>query len=140
MFGGSQGARRLDQVIAADHRGAAATASDLQLLVATGPGHIEEVAPAAAGSAGRLLVRVVGFIERMDLALAVADLAVARAGSGTASPSLPLRRARRSWCHIPHATENHQEANAREFEQAGAAEVCSNPTMTPAGLARGSRH
>ncbi len=59
---------------------------DLQLLVATGPAHVEEVAPAARES-GDLLVRVVGFIDRIDLALAAADLAVARAGVGHRSPS-----------------------------------------------------
>ena len=132
VFGGSQGALRLDQMIAATI-GELGDRSDLQLLVATGPDHIGEVAP-AAGSAGRLLVRVVGFIERMDLALAVSDLAVARSGSGTVSelaacgvPSILVP--------YPHATENHQEANARELERAGAADVMLEPTMTPSGLA-----
>jgi UDP-N-acetylglucosamine--N-acetylmuramyl-(pentapeptide) pyrophosphoryl-undecaprenol N-acetylglucosamine transferase len=101
--------------------------------VATGPAHVEEVAPAARDS-GDLLVRVVGFIERVDLALAASDLAVARAGSGTVSelsacgvPSILVP--------YPHATENHQEANAREVERAGGADVVLESALTPTGLA-----
>ena len=132
VFGGSQGARRLDQVVAATI-GELRDRSDLQLLVATGPDHVEEVAP-AAGSAGQLLVRVVGFIERMDLALAVSDLAVARSGSGTVSelaacgvPSILVP--------YPHATEKHQEANARELERAGGADVMLEPAISAPALA-----
>ena len=83
VFGGSQGARQLDRTVATaigELRGR----HDLQLLVSTGAAHEGEVAPAAEAS-GDLLVRVEGFIERMDLALAATDLAVARAGSGTIS-------------------------------------------------------
>lgn len=129
VFGGSQGARQLDRTVAAaigELRGR----DDLQLLVATGVAHVEEVAPAAESS-GALLVRVEGFIERMDLALAVTDLAVARAGSGTLSelsacgvPSILVP--------YPYATEHHQEANAREVERAGGAEVVLEPALTPA--------
>jgi UDP-N-acetylglucosamine--N-acetylmuramyl-(pentapeptide) pyrophosphoryl-undecaprenol N-acetylglucosamine transferase len=132
VFGGSQGARRLDQVIAAVV-GELRDRADLQLLVATGPDHIEEVAPAAR-SAGELLVRVVGFIDRMDLALAVSDIAVARSGSGTVSelaacgvPSILVP--------YPHATENHQEANARELERAGGADVLLEPDLSATVLA-----
>lgn len=131
VLGGSQGALRLDQVVAAaidELR----DRSDLQLLVATGPDHVEEVAPAAR-PAGQLLVRVVGFIERMDLALAVSDLAVARSGSGTLS-ELAACGVPSIFVPYPHATENHQEANARELEQVGAADVALEATMTGALL------
>ena len=107
---------------------------DLQLLVSTGAAHEGEVAPAAEAS-GDLLVRVEGFIERMDLALAATDLAVARAGSGTISelavcgvPSLLVP--------YPYATEHHQEANGREVERAGGAEVVLEAELTPTVLAR----
>ena len=36
----------------------------------------------------------------------------------------------------PHATDDHQEANARELERAGAAEVYLDRELTPDGLAR----
>jgi UDP-N-acetylglucosamine--N-acetylmuramyl-(pentapeptide) pyrophosphoryl-undecaprenol N-acetylglucosamine transferase len=132
VLGGSQGARQLDRTVAGAI-GALRNRHDLQLLVVTGPAHVEEVAPAARDS-GDLLVRVVGFIERVDLALAASDLAVARAGSGTVSelsacgvPSILVP--------YPHATENHQEANAREVERAGGADVVLESALTPTGLA-----
>ena len=132
VLGGSQGARALDRTVAAA-TGEMRDRDDLQMLVATGPAHVDEVAPAAR-EAGDLLVRVVGFIDRMDLALAASDLAVARAGSGTL--------AELSACGVPailvpypHATEHHQDANAREVERAGGAEVVLEPALEPAMLA-----
>ena len=71
---------------------------------------------------------VVPFLDRMELALAVADLVVARAGA-TTSRSWRSAACRRSSCRIPHATEHHQEANARELERVGARR-CSCPTPT----------
>jgi UDP-N-acetylglucosamine--N-acetylmuramyl-(pentapeptide) pyrophosphoryl-undecaprenol N-acetylglucosamine transferase len=132
VLGGSQGALRLDQLVAAAidvlrDRG------DLQLLVATGPAHVDEVAPAARSSQ-RLLVRVVGFIDRMDLALAVSDLAVARSGAGTVS-ELTACAVPSILVPYPHATDDHQLANAKELERAGAAEVMPESTLTGAALA-----
>lgn len=132
VFGGSQGARRLDQLVSAAI-GELRDRGDVQLLVSTGPAHLDELTP-AVGQAGRLLVRAVGFIERMDLALAVSDLAIARSGSGTVSelaacgvPSILVP--------YPHATEDHQEANARELEREGAADVMLEPALSAATLA-----
>jgi UDP-N-acetylglucosamine--N-acetylmuramyl-(pentapeptide) pyrophosphoryl-undecaprenol N-acetylglucosamine transferase len=132
VFGGSQGARQLDRTVARAI-GALRERGDLQLLVASGPAHVGEISSAAATS-GDVLVRVIGFIERMDLALAVTDVALARAGSGTISelaacgvPSILVP--------YPHATEDHQAANAREIERAGGAEVVLESELTPAVFA-----
>ena len=132
VFGGSQGALHLDRIVAEAIEPLCRRA-DLQLLVAAGPGREVELELAASRS-GDLLVRVVGFIDRMDLALAVTDLAVSRAGSG--------HLAELSACGVasilvpyPHATEHHQEANARELERAGAAEVVLEHDLSPAVLA-----
>ena len=132
VFGGSLGALHLDQVIAASLpllRGR----SDLQLLISTGPAHVE-VMRSALDQAGDLPVRVHGFIERMDLALAVADLAVTRAGSGHIA-ELAICGIPSIFIPYPHATENHQEANARELERCGAAKVLLDPGLSPAALA-----
>lgn len=123
VLGGSLGARQLDRTVS----GAIAELGDrdLQLLVAAGPAHVGEIARPPGG----VPLRVFGFIERMDLALAIADVAVARAGSGTIAelaacgiPSILVP--------YPHATENHQEANAREIEEAGGAEVALEAQLT----------
>ena len=131
VVGGSLGALRLDQTVA----GALAILrdrADLQLLVSTGPAHLGVVAGAVEPRAP-LLVRAVPFIERMDLALAVADLAVSRAGASVAElaacglPSILVP--------YPYATEHHQDANAAEVVAAGAATLVRDAELSPSGLA-----
>jgi UDP-N-acetylglucosamine--N-acetylmuramyl-(pentapeptide) pyrophosphoryl-undecaprenol N-acetylglucosamine transferase len=132
VFGGSQGALHLDRLVAAAIEPLCGRA-DLQLLVATGPGREGELEPAASRS-GDLLVRVVGFIDRMDLALAVTDLAVSRAGAGHLS-ELSACGVPAILVPYPYATEHHQEANAHELERAGAAEVLLERDLTSGLLA-----
>ena len=132
VTGGSQGALHVNRTIA-DAIPLLAGRSDLQLVVLTGAAHEPVVATAANGEMD-LIVRTMAFLERMELALAVADLAVARAGANTihelaacAIPSILVP--------YPHATDDHQAANARELERAGAAEVYPDRALTPEGLA-----
>jgi UDP-N-acetylglucosamine--N-acetylmuramyl-(pentapeptide) pyrophosphoryl-undecaprenol N-acetylglucosamine transferase len=132
VFGGSQGALQLDRLIAATlpilrSRG------DLQILVLTGPEH-RDVVPARVAGVGELRVHVLPYLERMELALAVADLAVSRAGSGHLA-ELAVCGIPSILVPYPHATENHQEANARELERVGAAEVALEAELTPERLA-----
>lgn len=130
VFGGSQGAVHLNRAIA-DALGALGADPSVQFLVVTGPAHEADTRAATVGSGAR--VRVLGFLERMELAYAIADLAVARAGATTV--------AELSVCGIPsilvpypYATRRHQEANARALERAGGALVMlddelSGPTL-----------
>jgi UDP-N-acetylglucosamine--N-acetylmuramyl-(pentapeptide) pyrophosphoryl-undecaprenol N-acetylglucosamine transferase len=133
VTGGSQGALHVDETVA----GAIpllADRSDLQLVVLTGAAHEQVVAAAVTPGMG-VIVRAVPFLERMELVLAVADLAIARAGANTihelAACSIPS-----ILVPYPHATDDHQEANARELERAGAADVYRDRDLTPEGLAR----
>jgi UDP-N-acetylglucosamine--N-acetylmuramyl-(pentapeptide) pyrophosphoryl-undecaprenol N-acetylglucosamine transferase len=132
VFGGSQGARALDRLVveAAD---ALSRRADLQLLVLTGSANEELLRPAVERERA-LRVRAVGFLDRIDLALAVADLAVSRGGSGHLA-ELTVCGVPAIVVPYPHATENHQEANARELERAGAVEVALEGTLTAAELA-----
>jgi UDP-N-acetylglucosamine--N-acetylmuramyl-(pentapeptide) pyrophosphoryl-undecaprenol N-acetylglucosamine transferase len=125
VLGGSQGAMAIDRAVA-DAIGTSPLRSrgDLQLLVATGPRHVDLVHP-TADEGEALVVRTRSFIERMDLALALADAAVARAGAGhiaeltaCALPSILVP--------YPYATEDHQTANAEEVRAAGAARVLAD--------------
>ena len=131
VFGGSQGALHLDEV-GARACGLLADRADLQVILLTGRAHhgatlreIREGAP--------LLVRVLPFLDRMELAYAAADLVVARAGASSIAeiaacglPSLLVP--------YPYATANHQEVNARALERAGAASVLVDSEMTPETL------
>ena len=131
VLGGSQGALRLNELT----REVAATLAgrgDLQILLATGPAH---EATFAGMTGDEVLVRVVGTIDRMDLALAVADVAVSRAGAGHIA-ELTAGGVPMILVPYPHATEHHQEANARELEEAGAAEVATEPDLTADVLSR----
>jgi UDP-N-acetylglucosamine--N-acetylmuramyl-(pentapeptide) pyrophosphoryl-undecaprenol N-acetylglucosamine transferase len=130
VVGGSLGALHLDQVVA-EVVPMLDDSADLQMLVSTGPGH-EEVLVGAAARA-RMPVRVVPFIERMDLALALADLALSRSGASVAElaacgvPSILVP--------YPFATENHQQDNALEVVDAGAATMVLDAELSPSGLA-----
>jgi UDP-N-acetylglucosamine--N-acetylmuramyl-(pentapeptide) pyrophosphoryl-undecaprenol N-acetylglucosamine transferase len=135
VFGGSQGAVHLDQVVGESLPDLASRA-DLQLLVGAGPGNDGDLTRAVDPDAA-LRVSVVPFIERMDRAFALADVVVARAGGSVAEiaacglPSILVP--------YPYATENHQEANARELVGAGAARMVldhalSSSTLVPAIL------
>jgi UDP-N-acetylglucosamine--N-acetylmuramyl-(pentapeptide) pyrophosphoryl-undecaprenol N-acetylglucosamine transferase len=131
VLGGSQGALRLNELtreVAAN----LADRGDLQLLLATGPAHEDRFADIHGG---RLVVRVIGTIDRMELALAIADVAVSRAGAGHIA-ELTACAVPMILVPYPHATEHHQDANAREVERAGAAEVATEQGLTADALAR----
>jgi UDP-N-acetylglucosamine--N-acetylmuramyl-(pentapeptide) pyrophosphoryl-undecaprenol N-acetylglucosamine transferase len=133
VLGGSQGALHLDEVLA-QTLPSLEDRADLQLLVSTGAAHLDVVARAIRPDSA-LLVRAVGFIERMDRALAVADLVVSRAGASVAELAacgLPA-----ILVPYPHATEQHQEANAREVVAAGAARRLADADLSPSALATG---
>jgi len=133
VFGGSQGALHLDEIIAEALR-LLATRVDLQLLVLTGPEH-EHVMTGPAAADMSLRVHVLPFLDRMELAYAVADLAVTRAGA-TSIAEMTVCGVPMILVPYPYATENHQEANARELERCGAAEVQLDDELSPEGLAR----
>ena len=79
VFGGSQGAARLNRaaVAAADDL----TAAGIQVLHARGPKNTDvAVEPRAGGAAP---YTIVDYLERMDLAYAAADLALCRSGAVT---------------------------------------------------------
>ena len=119
VFGGSLGAARINDAVVAlaeAWRGR----DDVQLLVATGRDHHERVA--AAMPTGGLTAHVTPFIDRMDLAYALADVAVCRAGASTlyelAAVGLPS-----ILVPYPFARRREQHANAALRVDAGAASM-----------------
>ncbi|MEX0991905.1 MAG: undecaprenyldiphospho-muramoylpentapeptide beta-N-acetylglucosaminyltransferase [Actinomycetota bacterium] len=134
VFGGSQGAKHLNETVAAACRGRLASRLDLQVLILAGWAHADAVRAAVGSPAdGRILVHVLPFLDRMELAYAVADLVVCRSGATTLAeisvsglPSILIP--------YPHATANHQEANARALERAGGATVLLDAELTSPSL------
>ena len=130
VFGGSQGSRRINQAVVA------ATASwpdpaAVQVLHACGRRDEADVraAWAEADPDGRgLLVRIVPFVDRMDLAYAAADLALTRAGAITMA-ELTAAGMPAVMVPLPHATADHQAANARAVAAAGGAVVVDDAAL-----------
>jgi UDP-N-acetylglucosamine--N-acetylmuramyl-(pentapeptide) pyrophosphoryl-undecaprenol N-acetylglucosamine transferase len=120
VFGGSQGALHVNRAIV-DALAALTDRSDLQVVLLTGPAHLEGIR-ATLPSSRSLLVRPLGFLERMELAYAVADLVVARAGATTIA-ELAVCGIPSILVPYPYATGRHQEANAQALQRAGAADV-----------------
>ncbi len=118
VFGGSQGARRINTVML-ELLPRLATISPLQILWATGPAHFEMVARQIATQDR---VRAVPYLDDMGLAYALADFVLCRSGASTifelAQCGLPALL-----LPFPYATADHQTHNARALEKAGAARV-----------------
>lgn len=82
VSGGSQGARRLNEALAAAR--AALAAAGIQILHIAGPAHAELIRAANAGSQAAYPPYVVlDYLDQMHLGYAAADLAVCRAGAMT---------------------------------------------------------
>lgn len=122
VFGGSQGAERINQAIVKS-AGGWQDPDRLQILHATGrTAHAAVSAQwdAVVGTGGGPRVRCLGFIDRMDLAYAAADLVLCRAGASSIAELLVLGLPS-ILVPYPHATADHQTANARTLARAGAA-------------------
>jgi UDP-N-acetylglucosamine--N-acetylmuramyl-(pentapeptide) pyrophosphoryl-undecaprenol N-acetylglucosamine transferase len=130
VFGGSLGARRLNEA-ALEAFGSAAPGA---VVHAAGQRDYEELRSRLEelGLPGHY--RLFPYIEPFADALAAADLAVARAGGSVfelAAAGLPA-----ILVPYPHATADHQTANARFMEQAGAAVVIRDRELDGPRLAR----
>lgn len=120
VFGGSLGARRLNEAFR--DAWADVTGAGWQLLHATGE-RAEFVDPGADG------YRVVPYLDRMDLALAIADLVVSRAGAATVSELSALGIPA---VYVPYAVGNGEQAlNAASAVAAGAARLIPDAEFTP---------
>jgi UDP-N-acetylglucosamine--N-acetylmuramyl-(pentapeptide) pyrophosphoryl-undecaprenol N-acetylglucosamine transferase len=118
IFGGSRGARGLNEAVMAALPGLEGSGLPLEILHQTGPADEERVR--AAYERTGLDARVVPYIDDMAGAYAGADLVVCRAGATTVAELSAVGRAA-IMVPLPHATGGHQEENAREMADCGAA-------------------
>ncbi|MFJ9885098.1 UDP-N-acetylglucosamine--N-acetylmuramyl-(pentapeptide) pyrophosphoryl-undecaprenol N-acetylglucosamine transferase [Streptomyces sp. NPDC091287] len=149
--GGSLGAARLTAAavgLAARWR----NREDVHLLIKTGPAALAETrrklaevgsgaGPCAPGEVRTLadagvgpVARAVPYLDRMDLAYAVADLVVCRAGSATIA-ELATTGVPAVLVPYPHAPGDHQTHNARVLSDAGAAHLVPDAETTADRLA-----
>jgi UDP-N-acetylglucosamine--N-acetylmuramyl-(pentapeptide) pyrophosphoryl-undecaprenol N-acetylglucosamine transferase len=131
VTGGSLGARGINRGIAAALP--AFRKQGIQLIWQTGtPFHAQ--AQQAAAEAGYTDCHVKEFIARMDLAYAVADVVVARAGAISVS-ELCITGLPAILVPLPTAAEDHQTSNARALADRGAAVLVKDAEAT-GGLER----
>lgn len=117
VTGGSQGAQSLNRAVVDVARNV--RPDEMQLIWAAGPAH----APALRNEVeDRPHVHLHAFIEDMVTASAAADLIIGRAGASSTAEIAVLGKPS-ILVPYPHATDNHQEQNARAFEAAGGAIV-----------------
>ncbi|HTR20590.1 MAG TPA: undecaprenyldiphospho-muramoylpentapeptide beta-N-acetylglucosaminyltransferase [Gemmatimonadales bacterium] len=117
VFGGSQGARALNEAVAGILRsGSAGPISSANLLWGVGSSHVEQWGSLAVP--GRVVVR--GFFDPMGEAYAAADLVVCRAGAMTTAELCAWGKAS-ILVPLPTAAADHQSVNARALADAGAA-------------------
>ncbi len=115
VVGGSLGAATINDVAIA-----AARDGRFQVIHVTGPRYLEEVRARYGSVPGN--VALVGYEDRMGEAFAAADLVLCRAGSSTLAELCAVGKPA-ALIPSPNVTDNHQEANARGLERAGAARV-----------------
>jgi UDP-N-acetylglucosamine--N-acetylmuramyl-(pentapeptide) pyrophosphoryl-undecaprenol N-acetylglucosamine transferase len=116
VVGGSLGARSVNNAMASCVR--KLVENGIQVLWQTGKGNTEQAREAVQNlGAG---VKVHEFIARMDLAYAVADLVVSRAGAIAVS-ELCLVKKPCILVPFPFAAEDHQTSNAKSLSDNGAA-------------------
>jgi len=132
VFGGSQGATHVNEAALGAGR-LLAHRSDLQIVLLTGAAHLESVRGDVPAS-GALLFRVAGFLDRMELVYAVADLVISRAGASSVAEitvcGLPAL-----FIPYPHAIAGEQEANARALQRAGGASILMDDELSADSLA-----
>lgn len=121
VTGGSQGARRLNETMIA--AAGALAAAGVQVLHVVGPKN------AVAAPATGVPYVVVNYVDRMDQALAAADLMVCRAGANStleaAAVGLPA-------VFVPLPIGNGEQArNARPIVEAGGALLVADADFTP---------
>lgn len=136
VSGGSRGARTINRAMVevlkhyAGRRG-------VQILHATGKGEYEDIINRISAAGLDLQkadnIKVKPYLYNMPQAMAIADLAIFRAGA-TGLAELTAKGIPAILVPYPYAAENHQEYNARAVEKAGAARVILNKDLTAQGL------
>ena len=127
VFGGSQGARSLNDAMLAALPFLAAARSGLRIVHGTGPSDDGRVR--AAYAAGGFAAEVVPYIADIRPAYARADLVIARAGASTLSELAACGKAS-ILVPLPASAHDHQRQNARSVAAEGAAIVLEEKDLT----------
>lgn len=133
VFGGSQGSRTINTAVA-ESLSHWKQPGQIQILHSSGRALYDETAAmlersrrSVSGAAPKL--RLVDFIDEMELAFAAADAVVSRAGA-TSIAELTVLGLPALLVPYPHATADHQLHNARALEAVGGGRVLEDRDLT----------
>ena len=130
VFGGSQGARGINNVVAEMLTSGAPALNGLKVVHQTGSGdfaRLREIYAARTDVVGRVEVRE--YLDDMDQQYARADLVICRSGTGTLSELAACARPA-ILIPLPTASDDHQRKNAESFVRKGAARMILQKELT----------
>ena len=127
LFGGSQGARKLNSVFGKAVKTLAEKYSDIQLIHLTGAGEFETVKQFHSDTACPVLL--LPSLAEMHWAFQAADLVISRSG-GSSVAELNAFGKYAVVVPFPFAMEHHQDDNADYLVSLGAAEKVSNDALS----------
>lgn len=132
VFGGSRGASSINKAFQ-DALPRLTRISNLQVLWQTGQDDAPAIRERVRGLS--IPVHVMPYVDQMEKAYAVADLAICRAGAMTIA-ELTACGVPAILVPYPYATHDHQTVNARGLAERGAAEVIRDDQLTADDLAK----
>ena len=130
VFGGSQGARAINEAMMGAAAGLRESVPGLRIHHQTGQADEERVREAYVAAGWGEDVTVSAFIRDMAAVYAWCDLVVCRAGA-TSLSELAVAGKPAVLIPFPHATDDHQTGNARSLVDAGAAELLPQTDLSP---------
>lgn len=136
VFGGSRGAKRINEA-AVDMMRRLKGRMDLQFILQTGSEDYDRVQ--ALVEADSLPVTVLPFVSNIHMAYAIADLIVCRAGAMTIAELAVCGRPS-VLIPYPFAAHNHQEVNASNLVDRGAAVMIRDEELTGERLTKEVAH
>jgi len=131
VFGGSQGARAINQAMIESLPGLRERVPGIHIIHQTGQRDFDHVQAAYANSV--ISSEIHKFIDDMPGTFARADLLVCRSGASTVAEITAAGKAA-IFVPFPRAADDHQNVNARALERAGAAVVVEESNLGAAYL------
>ena len=134
VFGGSQGARAINEAMAAALPNLEAERERLRITHQTGEADFEKVQAAYIDAGWGESAEVRRYIDNMVAEFAAADLIICRAGATTSAELVAAGKAA-IMIPFPQAADDHQRKNAEALQAAGAARMILQQELTGERLA-----
>jgi UDP-N-acetylglucosamine--N-acetylmuramyl-(pentapeptide) pyrophosphoryl-undecaprenol N-acetylglucosamine transferase len=135
IFGGSQGARAINEAMVAALPKLKTLPVELRIKHQTGPADFEKVRAGYEAAGWNEHAEVCSYIDNMMSDFAVADLVICRAGATTTAELIAAGKAS-IMIPFPYAADDHQRKNAEALQAAGAARMIVQQELSGERLAK----